>query len=175
MNSTDNPKQDPPADVPEKDAGQFPSEWTAEFQENYTEEQRQNLYQKILNMSSAQKVQLAIMGNREARNLLIHDPSKMISLAVLRNPKINENEIIKIAQQKNISEDVILAIAKHQKWIRQYEVKLAVVGHPKTPLSVAISFLSHLHEKDLKSLTRDRNISPMLRRMAQQAELKRKG
>ncbi len=126
-------------------------------------------------MNAAQKVRLAVMGNREARDLLIHDPSKMISLAVLRNPKINENEIIKYAQQKNMSQEVILAIAKNERWIKKYEVKLAVVSNPKTPLTVAIKFLSHIHERDLKSLARDRNISPVLSRAAHETALKKRG
>jgi len=97
----------------------------------------------------------------------------MISLAVLKNPKLTENEVLSFAQQKNLSEDVILAIAKHHKWIKIYQIKLAVVSNPKTPLSVGLNFLSHLHEKDLKSLSRDKNISSALSRAAYQTLLKR--
>ncbi len=153
---------------------EFSSDLIFEFQENYTEEQRQNLYQKILRMTVPEKMRLAALGNREARNLLIRDPMKMIALSVLRNPKIHENEVEKYAQMKNISEDVILAIAKHQKWIKTYSIKLAVVCNPKTPLSTAINFLSHLYEKDLKALERDKNVSPVLSRAAHNARLKKK-
>jgi len=124
-------------------------------------------------MTIPEKLRLAILGNREARNLLISNPVKMISLAVLRNPKITEDEVMKYAQQKNLSEDVILAIAKDQKWIKTYQVKLAIVSNPKTRLSVAINFLGHLHEKDLKSLSRDKNISSVVSRAAYQTLLKR--
>lgn len=144
--------------VKEEDVANFPPELIHDFQENYTDAQLEMLYQKILKMNYPEKLRLAIFGNREARNLLIRNPVKMISLAILRNPRITENKILKYAQQKNLSEDVILGIAKHQKWIKIYQVKLAIVSNPKTPLSVAINFLSHLHEKDLKSLSRDKNI-----------------
>ena len=157
----------------EEDAAKFPPELIHDFQENYTDDQRQKLSQRILKMSIPEKLRLAILGNREARNLLISNPAKMISLAVLKNPKITENEVLKYAQQKNLSEDVILAIAKDQKRIKIYQVKLAVVSNPKTPLSVAINFLGHLHEKDLKELSRDKNISSVLRRAAHHALLKR--
>ena len=159
--------------VKEEDVAEFPPELVHDFQENYTDAQREMLYQKILKMNYPDKLRLAIFGNREARNLLIRNPVKMISLAVLRNPKITENEVLKCAQQKNLSEDVILAITKHPKWIKTYQVKLAVVSNPKTPLSVAINFLSHLHEKDLKALSRDKNISSVLSRAAYQTLLKR--
>ena len=159
--------------IKEEDAAKYPPELIHDFQQNYTDDQRQKLYQKILKMSIAEKLRLAILGNREARNLLISNPAKMISLAVLKNPKITENEVLKYAQQKNLSEDIILAIAKDQKWVKTYQIKLAVVSNPKTPLSVAINFLGHLHEKDLKSLSRDNNISSVLRRAAHQNLLKR--
>lgn len=159
--------------VKEEEVANFPPELIHDFQENYSDAQREMLYQKILKMNYPEKLRLAIFGNRETRNLLIRNPVKMISLAVLRNPKITENEVLKYAQQKNLSEDVILAIAKHQKWIKTYQVKLAVVSNPKTPLSVAIIFLSHLLEKDLKSLSRNKNISSVLSRAAYQTLLKR--
>ncbi len=159
---------------PHGGAADFPSELIFEFQENYTDEQRQNLYQKILKMTTPEKVRLAVLGNREARNLLIRDPMKMIALAVLRNPKIHDMEVEKYAQMKNISEDVILAIAKNQRWIKNYSIKLAVVSNPKTPLSASINFISHLYEKDLKALERDKNVSPVLSRTAHQVRLKRK-
>jgi len=144
-----------------------------DFQENYADEQRQNLYRKILKMSVPEKLRLAVLGNREARNLLIANPTKGIPLAVLRNPKITESEVLKYAQQNNLGGDVILAIAKHHKWIKNYQIKLAVVCNPQTPLSVAINLLSHIHEKDLKSISRDKAVSQVLRSAAHHTVLKR--
>jgi hypothetical protein len=161
-------------EAPAGSATEFPSEMIFEFQESYTDEQRQNLYQKILKMTTPERMRLAVLGNREARNLLIRDPMKMIALSVLRNPKVHEQEIEKYAHMKNISEDVILAIAKHQKWIKSYAIKLAVVSNPKTPLTTAINLLSHLYEKDLKLLERNKNVSPVVSRTAHQVRLKRK-
>ena len=124
-------------------------------------------------MSSREKFRLAILGNREARNLLIHNPDKLISMAVLRNPKLNENEVLQYAGRRNLSEDIILAIAKDPKWTKNYLIKFALVSNPKTPLSVALNFLPHFHEKDLKSLSRDKDVSSVLSRAAHQTFLKR--
>jgi hypothetical protein len=67
-----------------------------------------------------------------------------------------------------------VAIAKDPKWIKTYPIKLAIVSNPKTPLSISVNFLSHLHENDLKALSRDKNISGVLSRAAQQMWMKRK-
>jgi hypothetical protein len=145
-----------------------------EDEQSASEEQRENLYQKILKLSTPQKIRLAILGNREARNFLIHSPNKTVSLAVLKNPQVTENEVVKYAQQKNLPEEIILAIAKNQKWMKNYPIKLAIISNPKTPLSVAVNFLIHLHDHDLRSLSRDKSVSAVLSRTAHQIHQKRK-
>jgi hypothetical protein len=161
-------------DIKKKDAAKLPRELIQDFQEDYTEEQRQNLYEKILEMGIPEKLHLAIFANRETRKLLIRDPNKMIALNVLKNAKVNENEVLQYAKRRDLSQDIILAIAQDQKWKKNYLIKLALVSNPKTPLLVALYFLSHLHEKDLKSLSRDQNVSSVLRWHAQQILLKKK-
>ena len=155
-------------DVNEEIANKFSLELIHDFQENYTEEQRQNLYEKILDMGVPEKQRLAALANREARNLLIRDPNKMISLNVLKNAKINESEIIHYARRRDLSPDILSAIAQDQKWKKNYPIKFALASNPKTPFSVSISFLSHFYERDLKLLSRDKNVSFVLRRRAQE-------
>ncbi len=160
--------------APEEDLTKFSPELINESQEIYTDAQRANLFQKIQEMTASEKLRLAIFANREVRNLLIHDPKKIVSLAVLRNGKVNENEALHYAQRKDLSEDVILAIAKEQKWKKNYPIKLAVVSNPKTPLSVSLSLLTHLQDRDLKLLSRANDVSSALKRKAQEILLKKR-
>ena len=44
-------------------------------------------------MSAAQKIALALKGNREARTALIRDSNRMISASVLKNPRITDREV----------------------------------------------------------------------------------
>ena len=159
----------------EADISQLPQELVSEPAKDLSQDQRQNLYQRVLKMNIPQKVNLAMLGNQDARNFLIHDPNKIIPLAVLRSPKVSENEVLNYAQQKNVPEDVLLAIARHKTWIKNYLIKFAVVSNPKTPLSVAIKFLDHLHDKDLQALSRNKNISSILARAAARMLIKRAG
>jgi hypothetical protein len=163
------------ADGREEEATKLPSELIYDFQEDYNDEQRQNLYHKILDMGVPERQRLAILANREARNLLIRDPNKTISLNVLKNAKINESEILQYAQRRDLAQDIILAIAQDQKWRKNYPIKFALVANPKTPLSVSITLVSHLHERDLKSLSRDKNVSSVLRRKGEEILHKRNG
>jgi len=159
--------------VEKEEAPKFAPELIHDFQENYTDTQRENLFQKIQQMSPREKVRLAIFGNREVRSLLIHDPNKLISLNVLKNAKLNESEILHYAQKRDLSEDIILAIARDQRWRKSYSIKCAVASNPKTPLSVVFHLLPQLHERDLKSLSRDKGVSSVLKRKAQEILHKR--
>ena len=161
-------------EVREEDAAQFSPELVGESVEEFTTEHRENLYQMILKMSVPQKIRLAMLGNREARKLLVRDRNRVISMAVLRSPKITESEILRFAQEKSTPEDVILVICKHKTWLTKYPIKLALVTNPKTPLSQAIQLLPHLHDKDLQGLSRNKNIPSVLSQTAWQVFRKRR-
>ena len=156
------------ADGKAQDGTKLPLELIYDFQEDYSDEQRQDLYHKILDMGVPERQRLAVLANREARNLLIRDPNKMISLNVLKNAKVNESEVLQYAQRRDLAQDIILGIAQDQKWKKNYPIKFALVSNPKTPLSVSITFVPHLHERDLKLLLRDKNVSSVLRHRAEE-------
>jgi len=159
--------------VKEEDAAQFSPDLIYDFQENLNDEQRQNLYQRILKMNIPEKIRLAMLGNREARNILILDRNKVIPMAVMRSPKLTDNDILIYAQHKNLPNDIYKYIAHNKKWIKNYPVKLALVNNPKTPLPIAIRLLEHIHDNDLKAVRRNKNISSVLNRAAFQIQAKR--
>jgi hypothetical protein len=160
--------------VEEKAGEQFFSEIPNDPPETVSEEKWENIYEKLMGLNTQQKIRLAHVANLPIRMLLIQSPIKVISLAVLKNPKLTESEVFRYSQQKNLVEDILLGIARDPKWIKNYPIKLAIVSNPKTPLSVSVSFLSHLHDNDLKALSRDKNVSTVLSRAAHQMLIKRK-
>ena len=155
-----------PLDGEKEDAPDHSPEMIDESQESHTKEQRESLYHKINRMSAPEKLRLAIFANREVRSFLINDPKKMISLAVLKNQKMNQSEVLQYAQRRDLSVEVISAIAKDHKWQRHYPIKFALASNPKTPIPVALSLFPYLHESDLKSISRDKNAPPALRQRA---------
>jgi len=161
--------------VKEEEAAQFSSDLVYDLQENLTEEQRQNIYQKIIRMNVPDKIRLAMLGNREARNILIMDRNKIVSLAVIRSPKISENDVLTYAHQRNLPEEIYKYIARNKAWAKNYAIKMALANNPKTPLPVAIKLLDHLHDKDLKDLSRNKNISSVLSKSAARLIIKRSG
>ena len=129
-------------------------------------EEQQSALQRIANLNIANRIALAMKGNREERAILIRDPNRIVTAAVLSSPKMTETEAAAIAKMQNVSEDVLRTIAKNRSWLKNYSVILACVKNPKTPVALSINLMARLGEKDLKLLSTDRNVPDALRTQA---------
>lgn len=161
--------------VTEEDKAQLPQDLVLDPQKQFTPQEREILFQNLIQMTVPKKIRLALVGNQEARNVLIRDPNKVVPLAVLRNPRLSEDEVIMYAQLRSLPEDVFSAMAKHKTWIKNYQVKLALVSNPKVPLSLALKLLDHLHDRDLQNISRSKNVSYVLARSAARLLFTRRG
>lgn len=108
------------------------------------EQEHLSILQRIGRMRVGERIKLAVRGNREERMVLIRDRSKLVSLAVLESPKVNDAEMETFAAMKNVQETVLRAIANKRNYMKNYGVLRALVNNPKTPLDVALPLLAHL-------------------------------
>jgi hypothetical protein len=129
-------------------------------------QERASTLQKIASLTVAQRMALAMKGTREERAILIRDPNKIVGVAVLSSPKINEAEVESIAKMSTLSEELLRMIAFSRAWTKNYGVVHALVKNPKTPLAVAMNFLSRLTEKDVRAISTNRNVADALRTTA---------
>lgn len=144
----------------------------AGFDEN--SERYLNVFQQIQRMNVSAKIQLALKGNKEARNILIKDSNKKVALTVLESPKLTEQEVEMIAQSRNASEDVLREIASKRDWLKNYAIVKSLLNNPKTPVGISLSHLNHMKEKDLKDISKNKNISETIRASANRLMLLRK-
>ncbi len=122
------------------------------------EQNNANLYALVQQLSVVQKVKLARLGNGQARGLLIRDRNKIVSTAAILSPKITDSEVVSYAQSRNLSDEVLRILANNRLWTRNYKVKLALVTNPKCPQTMALKFVPHLHESDLRALMRSKDV-----------------
>jgi hypothetical protein len=122
-----------------------------------------NIQKKIQRMSPVDKLCFALKGTKEARGILIRDPNKEIALTVLKNPKITESEVEFYAASTNVVGDIPREIGKNREWCKKYNVLRALVFNPKTPTGVSLERLPYLKEKDLKFLSKSKNVPSALR------------
>lgn len=137
--------------------------------------ERVSMLNRILRMSMKDRVKLAMKGDREARNILIRDPNRIVAQAVMQNPRITEHEVEKIASMRTVPEDVLRQIANGRQWSRIYSIVHNLVRNPRMPLSSVMSILPRLQLRDLIALSKNRNVSDAVRRQASRISLARKG
>ena len=129
--------------------------------------ERLTIMQKIARMTTKARVQLALKGNREARNILRRDASKSVILGVLGNSRITEAEVEAISAMKTLPEDALRLIALNRQWIRSYPIVHNLVRNARTPVATGLPLLNRLFPKDLKGLTGNRNVPDVLRKQAE--------
>lgn len=121
-----------------------------------------NLYKAVKDMSMGQRIKLALCGNKAARELLVKDSNKIISLAVLKNPRITEDEVLKVTSSKGTPEDLLRQIGRNKEWIKSYSIKMGMITNPKTPLAISMKLLEGIYEKDLQKLSKSKNVPSVL-------------
>ncbi len=109
-----------------------------------------------------EKIKLAMFGNAAARAYLIRDGSKLVQMFVLKNPRVQLNEIEEFSRNPNLSEHVLRAIGSNQSWTKSYMVKVHLVFNPKTPSDVALKWVRYLNAPDIKKLSKSRNVPQVI-------------
>jgi len=123
-------------------------------------------YSRILVLNAAQKAILAMRGGREERVILIRDSNKLVSLAVLRNPRLVEDDVEFFAKMRNIPTEALRTIGQHREWTKNYAIIIALLNNPRTPPGVSTNFVGRMQNQDLKKIQASRDVPELIRRMA---------
>ena len=116
------------------------------------------LYARISQMTVTQKIRRATLGNSAERLLLVRDSNKLVSRAAVKSPLLKENEAVLISASRNVDDEVLRVLAKNRDMTRNYQVKLNLVGNPRTPFAFSSQMIPHLRDNDLRSLAKSKNV-----------------
>jgi hypothetical protein len=137
--------------------------------------ERVSMLYRIMRLGVKDRVRLGMKGDREARNILIRDPNRLVCAAVVNNPKITEQEIESISSMRTVTEDILRQIATNRQWSRSYTIVHNLARNPRTPISNAMTIMNRMQLKDLVALSKNRNVSDAVRRHALRLAMARKG
>jgi hypothetical protein len=130
------------------------------------EEEYRSKYQMAQTMGVGEKIKMALTGDKEWRSLLIKDSNKLVNGAVVKNPRITEPEILTISKSVVQNDEILRVICHNKEWVKNYEIRKALVLNNKTPLPVALRFMGFLTEKDLAAIGKSKNVSTVLANQA---------
>ena len=124
---------------------------------------REATFQRLAKMGFPERIRAAMKGTKEMRAILIRDPNKMISAAVMSSPKLTEQEVETFARMATLPEDVLRTIAQNRVWLKNYSIVLGLTKNPKTPMALSMNLLPRLNTRDMAQLSVDRNVPEALR------------
>lgn len=108
------------------------------------------LDRRIALMSVAEKVQLALHGNRDARQILMRERAGVVQSSLVRNPKMSIDEVQALARAPQLAPETAEVLAQHPSWSSSAQLAMALVRNPRTPLPTATTLLGRLLPADLR-------------------------
>jgi hypothetical protein len=133
------------------------------------------VYRRIAAMTVKEKVDLAQKGSKEERRILIGDINKLVSLAVLKCESLAQAEIETFCGMRHLHSEVFREIATTREWIKKPRIQIALVNNPAVPLNVTLPLIKFLGMRDLRNITRDRNLPEAVRTAARKILFEKRG
>lgn len=108
-------------------------------------------------------MELAAAARAEEIAQYVQDPSPKVIRVLLGNRQLTEEDILIVANRKNLPADILEIIARDKRWSESYPVRLALARNPKSPLSVSLPIARFLRLFDLEEITRSHFIPLVFR------------
>ena len=131
------------------------------------------LVSRLPQLPLGQKITLARRGPARLAGALLAEGHAQIVGIVLDNAYLTEAQVLKVLSREKIPPVVVQAIGQHRKWSITYNVRLALVRHPLSPLATVLAYLPELTVSDLRELAAPGIVSESLRKYLQ-AEVQRR-
>jgi hypothetical protein len=135
---------------------------------------RGSLQKLISGLAVPQKLELAVKGNKEVRQILSRDANSTVARAVARSPRLDPNDVTSYASSPLTNEEILRDIGENKEWMANQILLKAVVSNPRTPVPVAMRLLVRLSVAELTLLYRNRNLNMVIRREAKRLAVRRR-
>jgi hypothetical protein len=168
MDESDYPETQPDEQEDQKDQEEpssdaFPEEVIEDSDVRPDRIKVESMTSMVARLSVGDKIKLALIGNKEARGMLIKESNKVVVKNVLENPRVTDDEVISYAGNKNLSAEVARIVASKKKFLKTFKVKCALVENPKTPVPAVMKIMPGLPEHILRELARSRSVAGVVK------------
>lgn len=95
---------------------------------------------------------LARRPSRAAFDALMRDPHPLVIRNLLGNPRMTEDDVVRMAARRPIYAEVIVEIARHPRWSQRSRVRMALVQNPGSPPEIAVPLVRLLIRPELREV-----------------------
>ena len=125
-----------------------------------------NSWDKVRQLSRMEKLLLAAKAEKSERAVLLQDKDPQILYALLKNPRISTEEVLRIARSTLLSSMAADLIAKTTLWVSNGEIRTALVQNARTPTSLAMKLLPTLPDPEIRQIAKSNAVSQALKQAA---------
>ena len=111
---------------------------------------------------------LARRPTRAALDKLLRDPHPAVIRNLLANPRLTEDDVVRLAARRPAFRDVIGEIARHPAWSRRARVRMALVQNPGTPPEISVPMVQLLIRPELDQVIQAVDVPALVRAAARE-------
>jgi len=124
------------------------------------------LWETLRGLTPPQKILLAPKADRMTRAILVQESDPQVLFALLRNPRLSLDEVIRIAKSSFLTFQAAELILKTSPWFSNLDVRLALVHNAKVPLPFALRILPTLPDAEVRRIAKGAATSMALKQAA---------
>jgi hypothetical protein len=133
------------------------------------------VFRRIANMNVKERVSLAQKGTKEERRILIADANKIVSMAVMRCEALTPAEVESFCAMRHLASEIYHEVASSREWIKRPKIQLALVNNPAVPLAISLPLIKFMSLRELRNISRDRNLPEGVRSSARKILFEKRG
>lgn len=114
-------------------------------------------------LSLGERRSLARRPDRRHFDRLLSDPHPMVASILLRNPRLTQDDVLRIVTRRPAIPSVILEVATNPRWIARGRIRHAILLNPTSPNETAMPLIGLCSRTELEELVSSGQL-PLVRR-----------
>ena len=119
-------------------------------------------------LTVGERKSLARSPHRRAFDKLLGDPHPLVIRQLLGNPRLTEDDVVRMTARKPARLEVLEAIAAQGQWLSRPRVRMSMIFNPGAPPAIAMPLLAVCSRCELLEVLRHSESSPHLRSVARE-------
>lgn len=117
-------------------------------------------------LTVGERKSLARSPNRRAFDKLLKDPHPLVIRQLLENPRLTEDDVVRLTAHRPARHAVLESVAQHGRWLSHPRVRMALLFNPGSPPAIAMPLLAVCSRNELSEILHHSESSPVLRTAA---------
>lgn len=108
----------------------------------------------------------ARLRDKDALDRLLYDPNPSVVRILLGNPRLTEDDVLKLTSRRPNRATALREVARDPKWLSRGPIQRALALNPYTPIRITLTLLPLFSTRELRELSLDSNLHPLVSRGA---------